>query len=974
MRSAAAFAIVLGAFSVFANTPESAVRGTYQENTARRMRGARCISVGSVHIDSARINGTEAHVDASALVRAVSVVDGREREWLDSVAVDLRKSGGRWRVREWKPAAEIIAARIARAEAGAKELADASRVTPEVARAVALEAFQETNIDRKAAASLNTLAQQLADRTGDPAAEALVLMTQSVIDRESGAPQRSLDLANAALEPALESGDADTLARAYNTIGRAYVQLDRHSPDARKFFDKAEALANEVSDVTINARTYAYIGRWYLIRDDYLSSRAYYKKALDVSRAVHDVPGIAAEANALAATYSNEGQNDLAIPILERDLWAVKGLYYEPFYRAQLAGMYLDQGKDLNRAAKMVRSAVEMARRAGGDWNLAIALELEGNLHRLQHRYTEAENAYKEASAILVKNGGSGMEPLAQLAEERGDYPTAVKYALQYAEGARGKNPYEFVLELAVAARAQRAMGNDSAALAELREAVGAAEEFWEEISVKARPEARLFDDYFEAHHELADLLVAMHRPAEALRMSEMAKGRVLVEIARNGRSDASRPLSAADHQRETQLHKRVTDLNLALIQAGDDATAASIRQELDAAEREVDLFEDNVAALHPQSRYSRASSSIPSGDAIASHLGPRDAVLEYSVTEHALDIFVLRRTPNGAAHTIAVRSAVSLDRLRKLAMRYRSALSRNDLGYQNDSRLLYKLLISPVIGSLNGIQHVCVIPADALWDIPYESLLDPSGRFLIERFAIEYSPSIAVQFAMQARRRALAPKMLLACGDPTIASRTRNELESFYRGVRIGPLPTAADEVRRIARLYGSGSECLIGANASEGAVKAHASEYQVLHFATHAIFDDKNPMYSRLVLAPDPVTGDDGIMQSWEIMNLDLHAKLVVLSACDTAAGRIGAGEGLMGMAWGFLAAGARSTLASQWAVSSSATRDLMLRFHEALRTQTNGDAAAALQIAKVDSLKSPAYRYPFYWAAFTLVSAGD
>jgi len=978
MRSvAAAFIIALSAFSVFANTPESAVRDGYQQNTARRMRGARCITVEHGHIDSLRIDGIHAHAEATAVVHAVSVVDGREREWVDHVVVDLRKSGGRWRIREWKPAAEIFAETIAHAGARRQQLIDANPllITPDVARAVAVQAIKGLNKDRRDAAALNAIAQQLADRTGDDAAEAIVLATRSNIDRDSGAPRKALDLANAALEAALRSGDADTLARIYGTIGRAYVQIDRHSPEARAYYDKAAALADYVSDGTINDRTYAYIGRWYLIRDDYLTARAYYKKSLDLARALHDVPGIAASSNALAATYADVGQYDLAIPIIERDLWAVKGLYYEPLYRAILAGWYLDQGKDLAKATKMIRRASEDAKRTGGTWNRAIALELTGNLYKLQHRYDEAEAAYKEASAILVKDGGTGIEPLADVAEERGDYAGAVKYALQYAEATRGKNPYVFVAEMTLAARAQRAMGNDAAALSELREAVGTAEEFWEDISAKARPQSRLFDEYFEAHHELADLLVALHRPAEALRMSEMAKGRVLVEIARNGRPDASRPLSPEDHQREAQLQKRVTDLNLALIAApDDDAAVASIRQELDDAERDVDLFEDNLAAFHPQARYGRASSPIPSGNAIAGLLGPDDAVLEYSVNQHALDIFVVRRSGDGAARTIAVRSDLKLDRLRKLALRYRSELARNEIAYQRDSQSLYKILVAPVAGELNGVRRLCIIPADVLWDVPYESLLDPNGRFLIERFAIEYSPSVAVRFAMKAHRHAPAVRMLLACGDPAVATRTRNDLESFYRGIRLGPLPAAADEVRRIAQLYGSGSECLIGSKATEGMVKAHASEYRILHFATHAIFDDKNPMYSRLVLAPDPATGDDGLLQSWEIMNLDLHAKLVVLSACDTAEGRIGAGEGLMGMAWGFLAAGARSTVASQWAVSSSATRDLMLRFHEALHAQPDGDTAAALQIAKVDILHKSRYRHPFYWAAFTLVSADD
>lgn len=130
---------------------------------------------------------------------------------------------------------------------------------------------------------------------------------------------------------------------------------------------------------------------------------------------------------------------------------------------------------------------------------------------------------------------------------------------------------------------------------------------------------------------------------------------------------------------------------------------------------------------------------------------------------------------------------------------------------------------------------------------------------------------------------------------------------EMYYR---IGAeRPEAEKEVKTLEQLYSSAqSRVYTGAEAQEGRAKSEAGKYRIIHFATHGILNDASPMYSYLVLSK--AEGDaveDGLFEAWEIMNLSLRADLVVLSACDTARGRIGAGEGVMGLSWAFFVAGA-------------------------------------------------------------------
>ena len=126
---------------------------------------------------------------------------------------------------------------------------------------------------------------------------------------------------------------------------------------------------------------------------------------------------------------------------------------------------------------------------------------------------------------------------------------------------------------------------------------------------------------------------------------------------------------------------------------------------------------------------------------------------------------------------------------------------------------------------------------------------------------------------------------------------------------------------------------------------------------------------MYSRLVLAQDENNSkEDGLLEAWEIMNLDLPAEMVVLSACETARGRVGAGEGVIGLTWSVFVAGSPTTVVSQWKVDAASTNDLMVEFH---RRAMNGEGKAqALRQAMLKVLRGERWKHPFYWAGFVVV----
>jgi CHAT domain-containing protein len=193
-------------------------------------------------------------------------------------------------------------------------------------------------------------------------------------------------------------------------------------------------------------------------------------------------------------------------------------------------------------------------------------------------------------------------------------------------------------------------------------------------------------------------------------------------------------------------------------------------------------------------------------------------------------------------------------------------------------------------------------------------------------------------------------------------------------------PLPATRDEARRIVALYPAGrAVAYLGAEATEARATTLGRGARYLHFATHALTDDRVPLDSSLVLTLPRETHEgtpNGRLQAWEIFErVRLDADLVTLSGCRTGLGAERGGEGLVGLARAFQFAGARSVVASQWAVSDRSTAELMVRFYDALNRGAAKDEA--LQIAQRASIHgippssgAPDTRHPFRWAAFELI----
>jgi CHAT domain-containing protein len=324
--------------------------------------------------------------------------------------------------------------------------------------------------------------------------------------------------------------------------------------------------------------------------------------------------------------------------------------------------------------------------------------------------------------------------------------------------------------------------------------------------------------------------------------------------------------------------------------------------------------------------------------------------------------LFVISTDASAKPRLAVYALGIGAAKLNERTQSFGREVASRDPDFRASSRSLHQLLIAPAIRELRGKETVVISPDGPLWQLPFQALSDQSERYLVENYAVSFAPSLTVlsQMAHNHDRPPRRPARLFAVGNP----------------VKDEPLPNAEREVRALEAIYGvPHSRIYTRSEASEQAAKRDVERFDVVHFATHGVFDDRHPMYSYLALSsPAGEAGeadDDGRLEAREITNMKLTGDMVVLSACESARGRVGGGEGLIGMTWAFFIAGSPTTVASQWKVDSGSTTDLMIRFHRGLNSGM--PKAESLRHAMLQVMQKPEYRHPFYWAGFVMVGKG-
>ncbi|HEX5701709.1 MAG TPA: CHAT domain-containing protein [Pyrinomonadaceae bacterium] len=335
----------------------------------------------------------------------------------------------------------------------------------------------------------------------------------------------------------------------------------------------------------------------------------------------------------------------------------------------------------------------------------------------------------------------------------------------------------------------------------------------------------------------------------------------------------------------------------------------------------------------------------------------------QYAVLEDKLLIWVISRDRGLECFS----QAISANELTKKVLGYLNVISKRP-GFDGQSdetgaRELFEILIDPIASRLDPSRQLLIVPDKVLNLLQFAALKSPVGRYLIQDYVLQISPSstIFILCSEMARLKETGSReIVLSVGNPTF-DRAENP--------QLPDLPAAAREANQVAKLYGSQNP-LIEAGATATAASRAMGKSNVIHLALHSVLDERFPLRSKLLFAKakPPVRE---VLSASDIYLMDLsRSRLVVLSACQTGAERYYKGEGMISLARPFIAARVPLVVATMWPVDSDSTAELMISFHQN-RVQTMSTAQALAKAQREMLLRQDSrYRHPYYWASFTVI----
>jgi CHAT domain-containing protein/lipopolysaccharide biosynthesis regulator YciM/ketosteroid isomerase-like protein len=973
----------------------------------------RQIKVESLRLNKITVEADNATVQLVADLRVVGTQAGASASPLRVTrTIRMVKEMGVWKIWKYVTGEEELAAALSAIktpeEGGALLNAQPELVTPDLVKALARQARELLGRGKQPQAlMICDLALSIAQRLMDKPGMFLTLRLKGDINRVRGDYKQALEYYDQCLKLAEELGDKVSIGDALSSIGIIHA-LQSDYPGALESLQRSLRIREEIGDKLNIARELSNIGNIYVSQGDRVRALENFQRSLKLADEVGNKASVSATLNSIGSLYYAQGNYPQALEYFQQSL-KIK----------QEIGDKLGVGRALNnigiiyslqgqyaQALDYLQQNAKIKEELGDKSGTVEVLHNIGGVYLSQGDYTQAlayEQKVLKPAEELGNNEllGDILQNISDCYLRLGQYQAANEYANRASALAVQFGIPEVLWNArTIAGKAHLALNQPQLARQDFLESIATIEKLRGQVAGGEQDQQRYFEDKITPYQAMVKLSLAQNNPAQALSYAERAKGRVLLDVLSNGRADITKAMTSEELKQDRTLTAEIALLNTQLARLKmqskpNEAQLAELRTRLDKARLGYEAFQASLYAAHPELKVQRGQTQLLTFDEAAALL-PDDqtAILEYVVTEDKSYLFVLRKAaPKGVrdkapaeltVHTLNIKRA----ELAALAESFRQRVAERDLSIKQPARQLYELLVKPAEGQLRAVRKLCIVPDGVLWNLPFQALHQGERGYLLEGYALSYAPSLSVLREMSRRATTLraahrrpaagadAQPRLLAFGNPTLSGETIVKARFTSRDEPLSPLPDAEKEVNALGRLYRSGSSSvLIGEQAREATVKTEAHKYEVLHFATHAVLDDRNPLYSRIILSrTEGDMQEDGLLEAWEIMKLDLNAELVVLSACQTARGRVAAGEGVIGMSWALFVAGSPAAVVSQWKVDSARSSELMIEFHRnLLHNERAGKAAVtkseALRQAALKLLHGP-YNHPAYWAGFILI----
>lgn len=695
----------------------------------------------------------------------------------------------------------------------------------------------------------------------------------------------------------------------------ALLESQARYEDALRMLEKSTTLYNSIGELDGQASNSNIEGRIFDSIGDYNRAIQSYQRALELTKSSGQRSRSFAALNNIGATYMALGAYDAGLATLQDALYI---------------------------AEQMERPSL-----------IATALNNLGVAHANLNQYETALTYYQKAQAIqqtLDDRSGEGttIANMSLVYAEQGNLSQALDtYSTALAifrETDERSNEAQILTNIG---RLYHREGNLGKAIEYYTEAVTIGLTVQQEIRVEefaasfANTQAQRYDWLIEA-------LIAHGDPETAFNMAEQARAQAFLTQIRNQLVDLRLGLDSELVVAEQALYQQIVGLQSAIDAERAKANDLQNRLLLRQMSQELELVRNKYQELLTRLKlvspaYTSLVSVEPSAlsEVQTELLDAQTSLIEFHVTDEHIFVWVIDKTEM----TLVTLERTTKDLLNRISYA-RDLIGGGNLGPEISSAL-YESLFAPLVPHIRN-NNLIVAPHDVLHYLPFATLWSKATeRYLIEEYVLRYTPSASV---------------LKYIG----ATRNEDQGHILVMGNPDGSLPNAEAEVASIAKLYSSVS--WIKRDATESKVYEQASEIDILHLAAHGVYEQFTPLFSRLELGSDEY--HDGKLEVHEVFGLDLsNAKLVVLSACETALGAQSNGDEIVGLTRAFLYAGSPNVISTLWSVSDVSTAFLMEHFYTYLR---NGvPIADSLRQAQLDTLSE--YPAPYHWGAFILHGDG-
>jgi CHAT domain-containing protein len=501
-------------------------------------------------------------------------------------------------------------------------------------------------------------------------------------------------------------------------------------------------------------------------------------------------------------------------------------------------------------------------------------------------------------------------------------------------------------------------------------------------------------DDMFVAA-QIAQGTITSHQIAQASAALAESKHNPAIGTALQERDKQQRIVD--------QLYRQLDTIGVA---AGGPAAArvAQLQQQVDAAQTALTRAEQAVRDASPN--FSQLVQDVVPVSAVYQSLRPGEAFVGFFLSKSSGWVFVLRD-----GHMTHAKIDGGTGTINPLVAAVRKGLEKTEANSLpvfdiDDTRRLYDLTLGSVAGSLKGAKSLVIAPTGRLLSLPFEVLLTGpadlaklgEAPWLVRQATITHVPA-ATNFVSlrKVANSSAATKPWFGFGDFHVV--TMAEAEHSFPVSQCGPsaselaglpaLPGAVKELEtaRAVLNAASGDELLGDSFTAEKVLTTPLKDYRILHFAAHAILpsDLRCQSEAAIVTSPPPGAADasGALLKASQLLDLDLDANLVILSACNSGGpggGAGGAGESLSGLARSFFYARARSMLVTHWDVSDQAAALLVVLTINGMKEKPEEGVTGALRAAQLSLLEKAAagtlpaeIAHPFFWAPFAVIGDG-